>query len=134
MPIIVQRVDANLLLLQGTSRYWLAQTKEPRRQISIIELSRNLTCGGRLKFRSLLNLMWKRIDTPLKRSQISDYSFQSIKSGPKDSRIVLFLFIWASIVTVLLFYQIGFPSDSFNVDRNDNSAVTIGSSLRGKIK
>ena len=73
--------------------------------------------------------MWKRIDTPLKRSQISDYSFQSIKSSPKDSRVVLFLFIWALAVTVLLFYQIGFPSDSLNVDKSD----IIGTSLRGNV-
>lgn len=74
--------------------------------------------------------MWKRIDTPLKRSQISDYSSQSLKGSPKDSRLVMLLFIWALVVTLLLFRQIGFPLEGVN----DNTAASIDSSLQGAIK
>lgn len=77
--------------------------------------------------------MWKRIDTPLKRSLISDRegSSQNLRGSLKDSKITVFLFLWAVIVTGLLFHQIGLPPGNLAVEGENLSISSVGGRLQG---
>jgi hypothetical protein len=78
--------------------------------------------------------MWKQIDSASKRNQIKEreYAPQAGKLSLMDSKVAVFMFLWALIVTVLLFYQIGLPIDVTSIIENNERSVNLNS-IQGEI-